>query len=236
MGLKAMPIRGKEVKRELFAVPNLLSLSRAFILPFILCCLLKQTLSYNLLAIGLMFLAYLTDLLDGYLAKRLNQVTALGHVLDPLMDKVGIDTIIVFLVILRDYPLWAAGVIIARDVLAFLAGMVLIGNKGLVIPSDFLGKLTANLFALSILFYTLNWQFYGKLALFIGMVFLGLSSINYGRSFLYLLNRERFKVGIKRNLKGRHHGCQKEDRGAAETNSGARLAILCAQPTHNFRL
>lgn len=188
MRVTAMPIRGKELRRELLAVPNLLSLSRAFILPFILYCLLQQTTFYNLFAVGLMFLAYLTDLLDGYLAKRLNQVTALGHILDPLMDKVGIDTIIIFLVILREYPLWGAGVIITRDILAILTTMVLIGNRRLVIPSNLLGKATANLFAFSILFYTLDWGFYGKLALVIGLALLGLSSISYAKSVFGLLN------------------------------------------------
>lgn len=197
MRTRAMPIERADIKREMFSVPNLLSLSRAFILPFILCCLLKQTVFYNLLAVALMVLAYLTDVLDGYLAKRLNQVTALGYVLDPFMDKVGIDTIIIFLAIWRNYPLWAAMIIISRDVLALLAGLLLIGNRRLVMPSNFLGKFTANLFALSILFYTLNWQFYGKIVLLVGVVFVVLSSISYGRSALRLFNGGEYRLGPK---------------------------------------
>ena len=72
-------------KKELFTVPNLLSLLRLVLLPVYLGAYLR---SKYLTAGGILLLSCLTDLLDGFLARKLHQVTDLGKVLDPLADKV----------------------------------------------------------------------------------------------------------------------------------------------------
>ena len=72
-------------KKELFTVPNLLSLLRLVLLPVYLSTYLK---GQYLTAGGILLLSCLTDLLDGFLARKLHQVTDLGKVLDPLADKV----------------------------------------------------------------------------------------------------------------------------------------------------
>ena len=85
-------------KRELFTVPNLLSLLRLVLLPFYVRIYLTATeQSQYLLAGGILALSCLTDLLDGWIARRFNQVTNLGKVLDPLADKVTQFTLILCL-------------------------------------------------------------------------------------------------------------------------------------------
>ena len=72
-------------KKELFTVPNLLSLLRILLLPVYLGAYLR---GQYLTAGTILLLSCLTDLLDGFLARKLHQVTDLGKVLDPLADKV----------------------------------------------------------------------------------------------------------------------------------------------------
>lgn len=86
-------------KKELFTVPNLLSLMRLVLVPVYAGIYLR---GQHLLAGGIMAVSCLTDLLDGFLARRWNMITDLGKVLDPLADKVTQLTVTVSLC--RSYP------------------------------------------------------------------------------------------------------------------------------------
>src|SRR5215470_280849 len=119
--------------------PNLLSSSRiaATILVFAL-VLVNQPWAF-LIATVVFFLASLTDLLDGYLARRYHVVSALGVFLDLTADKVFVSAILVAYVQLGLVPAWIVVIIIAREFL--VTGLRSVASaKGTVIPAGRLGK------------------------------------------------------------------------------------------------
>lgn len=84
--------------------------------------------------------AVLTDLADGFLARKYNQVTNFGKFLDPLADKVLIASVLIMLVELNWVPAWAAIVVIVREIL--VTGLrAVAADKGHVIAADKYGKL-----------------------------------------------------------------------------------------------
>ncbi len=94
-------------------LPNGLTLMRIFLVPFLVAVLLTK---YNVLVAALIFLAAsLTDLLDGYLARKRGQVTTLGTLLDPVADKLLISSAFISLVQLQVVPAWMVVIIIGRE-------------------------------------------------------------------------------------------------------------------------
>ena len=79
--------------------------------------LLFQFTEQRTLIIIIMIAMYVTDLLDGYLARKLNQVSELGKIIDPLADKAAVIVITVILFINGLIPVWFFTVIVLRDIL-----------------------------------------------------------------------------------------------------------------------
>lgn len=120
-------------------VPNLLSFSRilATILVFVL-AILNQPWSF-LIATVIFFFASVTDLLDGYLARRYHLVSPLGVFLDLTADKVFVSAILIAYVQIGLVPAWIVVIIVAREFL--VTGLRSIASaKGTVIPAGRLGK------------------------------------------------------------------------------------------------
>src|SRR5712692_4352027 len=121
-------------------LPNLLSLSRlvATVLVFVL-VLVDQPWAF-LTATVLFFLASVSDVLDGYLARRLHVVSTLGVFLDLTSDKIFVATILIALVQVGLVPAWLVVIIVAREFLVTgLRSMA--AAKGKVIPAGVWGKL-----------------------------------------------------------------------------------------------
>ena len=93
--------------REFRYISNILSLSRILLLPLIIFGLTKTTNSYKIFTLSVMALSMVTDSLDGYMARKLNEVSALGKILDPVGDKLCIGVVAIAVTILRDFPWWA---------------------------------------------------------------------------------------------------------------------------------
>jgi CDP-diacylglycerol--glycerol-3-phosphate 3-phosphatidyltransferase len=101
--------------------------------------LLWQGHNYFAYAVGI--LAYITDLLDGWLARKLNEVSEMGKIIDPLADKIYVAVITTILVIQGALPLWFVALVIARDFVIMLAGIYLARRTGFVMPSNMPGKI-----------------------------------------------------------------------------------------------
>jgi cardiolipin synthase len=102
-------------------IPNLLSLSRIILIPVFLYLLFIPAIWARIGALAVFLLASLTDLLDGWSARKLNQVSEFGKFLDPLADKILVLATLLALVILDPLvPLWMAMVIVGRDMLITL--------------------------------------------------------------------------------------------------------------------
>lgn len=137
-------------------IPNLLSISR-----IVLAILLVLFITNSKLALLIFLLAALTDYLDGYLARKLNQETKLGLILDPLADKILVITTLLLLIISYKHPYWYL-LILIRDLnnITMLPLLAKLKNKSTELPLKplFLGKLTTVFQKISIIFILLNYN------------------------------------------------------------------------------
>ena len=147
------PRNGHSTAARIVTIPNILSVSRIILLPIVLLLLFKRQ---NVGAVAVMIVSWTTDALDGYLARKLNQVSNLGRVLDHLVDKVWVGSVLVTLVFLRNLPLFLAAAVILRDLLILAGSGVIMKAKGLFVQSDVVGKITGCAFALLMVFYTVD--------------------------------------------------------------------------------
>ncbi|MEO5931657.1 MAG: CDP-alcohol phosphatidyltransferase family protein [Candidatus Kapaibacterium sp.] len=91
-------------------------------------------------AVALCLAASLTDVLDGYIARRYNEISDLGKILDPLADKAFVGMLVVVLLIQHQLPFWLVAVVLGRDLLILLGGLAVERRTGVVLPSNYPGK------------------------------------------------------------------------------------------------
>ena len=131
-------------KKDIFTISNFVSILRMLlVLPtaFFL-SKINEVDSYRIIVIMFFAGAYLTDLLDGFLARKFNQITEFGKIIDPLADKVFV-TIIVFQLYWMDaIPEYYFWIIVLRDLVIFIGGIFVSNIIGKVLPSNLLGKIT----------------------------------------------------------------------------------------------
>ncbi|MEJ5262619.1 MAG: CDP-alcohol phosphatidyltransferase family protein [Ignavibacterium sp.] len=139
--------------KEFLTLSNLLSLLRLFLaIPLWLLFdnyFTNSSVKYWLFALCLF--AALTDILDGYLARKFNQVTEAGKIIDPLADKVAMAIVVIRLAMYNELPLYYLLMIIIRDLLIFLGGIYVTSKIGKVLPSNILGKATVLIIGIVIL-------------------------------------------------------------------------------------
>lgn len=149
----------KNTADKIFTLSNVLSLSRIVIVIPIIYYLDQGTQdpAQNLVAFALMLIGGLTDTLDGMLARKLNQITDFGKVVDPVADKIGMAFILAFLAISRpDFPLWFFILALARDILIFSAGLYVKKKYGYLFTSNMLGKITITIAAVMVTVYVVK--------------------------------------------------------------------------------
>lgn len=95
---------------------NLITLARIFMIPFFLVILLTKMENKEIIAFVIFLIAAVTDAVDGYLARRMNEVSSLGKFLDPMADKLLISAALIALVHLNEIETWAATIIILREI------------------------------------------------------------------------------------------------------------------------
>jgi cardiolipin synthase len=129
---------------RIVTIPNAISLVRLLGVPvFVWLILVPQA---DILAFALLTLAGVSDWVDGYLARRLNQQSTVGALLDPLADRLYIIATICALAIRGIIPWWLVGIIIARDLLLILLLPALRRVGRVALPVTYVGK--AGTFAL----------------------------------------------------------------------------------------
>ena len=132
------PFRPSTIVRAL-NLPNALTLLRMFLVPLLVVVLLTRVEGHEYLGAGIFGLAVLTDYLDGFFARRRNEVTRLGILLDPLADKLLIAAALLSLVEMGLVPAWMVMIILARE-LAVTALRNVAAGKGVLIRASRLGK------------------------------------------------------------------------------------------------
>ncbi|QRN86511.1 CDP-diacylglycerol--glycerol-3-phosphate 3-phosphatidyltransferase [Clostridia bacterium] len=134
-------------------ISNRLTLARVFMIPLFM---LLMHLEPNLVAATIFALASFTDFLDGYLARKRNEVTTLGKFLDPLADKLLTMAAFLYLVQAHILPAWAIVIILGRET-AVTGLRVLAAKDGLVMAASIWGKLKTLTQMVSLIMLLLAW-------------------------------------------------------------------------------
>ena len=131
--------RQHDVSAEIWNLPNSLTLLRIFLVPFLVVVLLTKFDGKEYAGLAIFLLAAVTDLLDGYFARRFNKVTRLGILLDPIADKLLISSALISLVELDLAPAWMVVIILGRE-FAVSGLRSIASQQGVDIPASSLGK------------------------------------------------------------------------------------------------
>lgn len=122
-GGEAQATAEEEGLDRIWTIPNLLSVGRLGLL--VVFCWLLFGAHERVAATVVLMVTGTTDFLDGYVARRLHQVTTLGKVLDPTADRIVLGTGIIAIAAYRAVPWWLAGVVLGRELLVSGAVLVL---------------------------------------------------------------------------------------------------------------
>ena len=128
------------MNRQLWTASNFLSILRILLVIPIALLILSDGNSSRFYAVGLICIAALTDLFDGMLARRFNQITDLGKIIDPLADKIAVILISVILTLKGKIAPWFLIVVMLRDMLIFFGGMYIRQSRGILLQSTKTGK------------------------------------------------------------------------------------------------
>ncbi|MEA5513237.1 CDP-diacylglycerol--glycerol-3-phosphate 3-phosphatidyltransferase [Nodularia sp. UHCC 0506] len=160
-------------------LPNTITFSRLLGIPFLLYGLYNPTPAARWICLTIFLVAALTDWLDGYLARKLNQITDLGKFLDPLVDKLLVLAPLLVLVELGKIPAWGVFVILARE-LAIAGWRV---NQTTITGANIWGKLktVSQIIAISLLIAPLSlaWQTPTLTAFWLSVAFTVISGVIY---------------------------------------------------------
>jgi cardiolipin synthase len=115
--------RPAPVTNRVATLPNLLSAIRILFIPGFVALLLGE--NTRLAGFLLLGLVVSTDWVDGYLARRMGQVSELGKILDPVADRLALAAALITFVVLDAVPLWAALLVVVRDAVVLAVGAVL---------------------------------------------------------------------------------------------------------------
>jgi len=194
----ALPIAPE--KRKIINLPNTITMVRISFIPVLFLLLLSpgQTMS---LVIAFLFIAVsLTDMLDGYVARKYHIVTTMGKFLDPIADKLVINTAMILMIPIGRIPAWVVAIIVIRD-FAVDGIRNIASSGGHIIQASWLGKqkTLCQVFAVSALM--IHYPFLGADAHVVGTTILFLAlilSIYSGLDYLvkfyrHILTEDRFE-------------------------------------------
>ncbi len=124
-------------------IPNVLSLVRIVLLPLFVVLYFTDHLWW---AVGVLLLSGLTDLFDGVIARKFNQITQIGKLLDPAADKLTQVTVLLSLVVRYPALIPLAVICLTKEVLQLIGGWILFSKNATIRGSKWFGKLSTALF------------------------------------------------------------------------------------------
>ena len=167
-------------------IPNSLTVFRLFLIPVFILVFFLSSPTNLLLSVCVYLLAGLTDVLDGFIARKFNLITDWGKAADPFADKLMLLTVLACLVVGHYLPLWVLLIVLFKESLMIIVGLRLY-KKGTVIPSNIFGKLSTIFFYLSISVFTFN-EIIGKYLIYIAVLFTLVALTNY--ALFYMKNHK----------------------------------------------
>jgi CDP-diacylglycerol---glycerol-3-phosphate 3-phosphatidyltransferase len=199
----------RPLREEVTYLPNVITLVRIALIPLILFCIDSYNPKLLTLAATLFTIAAASDALDGYLARRMGLVTALGKFLDPLADKLIVLSTLVMLVAKERAPAWLVIVLTARE-LAVTGLRAIASQEGFVIAAGGGGKAKAALqmvgigfllvhFRYELLFfnYSLDFHLVGTILLYVSLILSVLSAFDYFRFFVQAAQKQAIEQAAR---------------------------------------
>ena len=152
-------------------LPNTLSLFRMVCIPIVIICLYFEGRWGSFLATLFFGMAFVTDILDGFYARKYGAITVLGKFLDPLADKILVSSTMIMLITLDRIPAWIVIVIIARE-MAITGLRSIAVSEGIVIQASALGKYKTIFQSVAVLGLALHYEYFNIDFQAVGMLFL----------------------------------------------------------------
>jgi CDP-diacylglycerol--glycerol-3-phosphate 3-phosphatidyltransferase len=224
-------------------LPNLLTLVRIFLVPLLVAALVQQNfqihwgsrvlLANDFFALTVFLSAALTDLLDGYLARRWKQVTTVGTLLDPVADKLLISAALISLVEIRLLPGWLVILIISRE-FAVSGLRSIAAAEGYTIRAGELGKskMALQVVGVALVMLSIRWpqiRSYAVAAMWAVVAFGLASAVDYFRKFWHKvdtsikLRRRNELLALERQKRRlQKAAAQREVRGGAGETASIR--------------
>lgn len=191
------------IQKQAFNLPNLLTYSRILVIPVILIFMgiqspeksLETNKLYSYIAAILFVIAGISDLVDGYFARKLGQVSILGKLADPLADKLIHMGVMIMMVKMAIMPAWLVILLLFREMtITGLRGIA--ATQGIVIDAGRLGKNKTALLNVSLTALLLNYGLWGLNSYTIGwvtMVMATIISMISGFQYIYLFFKQLSK-------------------------------------------
>ena len=181
-------------------IPNILTIFRLCLIPVYIAVFALEGDTKELAAI-IFIAASITDVLDGYIARKYNMTTKIGQLLDPLADKLMQLTVVISLLISRMLPLWFVVVLVAKECLLILGGIFLYAKKTYV-KSNILGKLNTVVLFIAIvsIFFTHTSELVSNIILGISALSNFIAIVSY--FYAYFIKQARYKDYITKNSDG----------------------------------
>ena len=182
----------EDQKGRLINLPNTITMLRVGIIPVLFFLLLDPGYAWSLVIALLFILAGLTDLIDGYVARKYHIVTNIGKFLDPIADKLIVNTAMILMIPIGRIPAWIVATIIIRDFI--IDGLRTIAtSEGVIIEASKLGKrkTLCQIFAVSALM--IHYPLFGANAHVVGMVILYIAlwlTIHSGIDYIVMFYRQ----------------------------------------------
>jgi CDP-diacylglycerol--glycerol-3-phosphate 3-phosphatidyltransferase len=181
-----------EKSRQVFNLPNTITMVRMLVVPALFFLLLPPGELGSLIIAFFFIVAALTDFLDGYIARRYEIVTTMGKYLDPLADKLIINTAMIMMIPIGRVPAWIVALFVIRDLV--VDGIRTISSaEGIVIEASRLGKQKTIAQGFAVAALIIHYPFLGADAHVVGMVMLYISlflSIYSGTGYFHRFYRE----------------------------------------------
>lgn len=172
------------------SIPNILTTVRLFLVPIFIFIFFLKPEGNIIYATYIFILAGITDILDGYIARKYNLITKWGQAMDPLADKLMQVTVIICFTIKNYLPIWVIIIIGLKELLMVLGGLFLYYRKDKsVIPANKYGKLATIVFYIAILYLAFGLP-YSIIPIVIAIIFTLFAFGNYINDFKTINNKE----------------------------------------------
>lgn len=139
--------------------------------------------------LGLFAFGSLTDVIDGFVARRFKCVSNLGKLLDPLCDKCMMLAMLLVLALGNYIYMWIFVALAAKE-LIMVIGALLFANKNIVVMSNWYGKLSTFLFTVAVIMSVFGWRPYCDWALAVAVVWAFITMLQYGIYYYKQLKRQ----------------------------------------------